>query len=352
MDWNNALILGMESSCDETAIALVRGGRDVLVSKVASQTDIHERFGGVVPEVACRAHMEVLLPMLQTVLEEAEITPDAIDGIAVTNRPGLIGALLIGVSAAKALALAWNKPIVGVNHIEAHIAAAKIAQPELTEPFIALVVSGGHTTVYLCHENGDYERLCNTLDDAAGEAFDKVASVLGLPYPGGPSIQRVAALGNPKAYPWKNSCLTKDGVNFSFSGIKTAVLYAARGQKAGRKGPLLLDEQGVADAAASFQRAAVHALVTRTVDAAKRHGVGWIALGGGVAANAALREGMQQCAETAGLRVAIPPMNLCTDNGVMIAARGWDLFRTGHADELDLATDARALPGDSQKRRG
>ncbi|MFH0911971.1 MAG: tRNA (adenosine(37)-N6)-threonylcarbamoyltransferase complex transferase subunit TsaD [Planctomycetota bacterium] len=345
MAWDKALILGIETSCDETAVAFLRGGRECAASAVASQTDLHRRFGGVVPEVACRAHMEALLPLLEGLMKERGLAPEEIDGIAVTNRPGLIGALLVGVSAAKALAYAWEKPLVGVNHIEAHISAARLTEPGLAPPFVALVVSGGHTTLYLVNEQDRYELLGTTRDDAAGEAFDKAAAVLDLPYPGGPSIEKAALQGNPRAFPWKNACLPDDGRDFSFSGIKTAVLYAARGQKAGRKGPLLLSEKERADAAASFQHAVAHALVKRTLAAAERHGVGWIALGGGVAANKALRAALEAGSNRAGIRTAIPPLALCTDNAVMVAARGWELFARGTRDTLDLDASARALPG-------
>ncbi|MHC4870980.1 MAG: tRNA (adenosine(37)-N6)-threonylcarbamoyltransferase complex transferase subunit TsaD [Planctomycetota bacterium] len=343
----DALILGIESSCDETSVAFVRGGTEVIDSAVASQIRIHERFGGVVPEVACRAHMEILLPSLQELMENNNITGDDIDAIAVTNRPGLIGALLIGVSAAKGLALAWDKPLIGVNHIEAHITAAKLIEPEITYPYVALVVSGGHTAVFLVKSNEEYILTGTTRDDAAGEAFDKAAAILDLSYPGGPSIEKAAKEGNPKAYHWKNSCLTKDGTTFSFSGIKTAVLYAARGQKGSRKDPLLLDKQGISDVAASFQRAAVHALVSRTIDRAIEHKVEWIAVGGGVAANSYLREELVKAADQNGIKTAIPPFNLCTDNAIMIAARGAELLKSGKIDDLNLTTAAREMPSGS-----
>lgn len=347
MNPDSAIVLGVETSCDETAAALVRGGRDVLSTAVASQTDLHRRTGGVVPEVACRAHMEALLPLVESVLEEADVRPAGIAAIAATNRPGLVGALLVGLSAAKALALAWEKPFLGVHHIEAHITAARLAEPDLAHPFVALVVSGGHTSLFLVHGPDRYEEIASTLDDAAGEAFDKAAAVLDLPYPGGPSIERAARDGAPDAYAWKRTCLPDDGVSFSFSGLKTAVLYAARGREAGRKGPLLLDAAGVADAAASFQRAVVHALVTRAVDAAKRCGVRWIALAGGVAANGALRAALAEAAGAAGFRTAVPPIGLCTDNAVMVAARGHEHYAAGHADALDLPAVARAAPAGS-----
>lgn len=336
-----SLILGLESSCDETAGAILRDGRNVVGEFVASQIDLHRKFGGVVPEVACRAHMECLLPGLETMFAESGVSPADLDAIAVTNRPGLIGALLVGLSAAKGLALAWNKPLIGVHHIEAHIAAARLSEPELTFPYIALVVSGGHTNVFLVKDEHTYESLGQTLDDAAGEAFDKAAKLLDLGFPGGPAIEKTARDGNAKAYHWKNACLPDDGTNFSFSGIKTAVLYAARGQNGGRRGPLLLDESGVADAAASFQRAVIHALVTRTLAAAERTGVQWVAMGGGVAANGALREALQKAAEKQGCRLAVPPMKLCTDNAVMIAARGAELHCAGLHDNLGIEAFAR-----------
>lgn len=341
---DNHMILGIESSCDETSVAFVRNGTDVIDSAIASQTRIHERFGGVVPEVACRAHMEILLPSLQELMEKNSITKNDIDAIAVTNRPGLIGALLIGVAAAKGLALAWDKPLIGVNHIEAHITAAKLVEPDIEFPYVALVVSGGHTAIFLVESNEKYRLVGSTRDDAAGEAFDKTAAILGLPYPGGPSIEKAAKNGNPKAYHWKNSCLTKDGKTFSFSGIKTAVLYAARGQKASRKDPLLLDEKGIADVAASFQRSAVHALVSRTIDRAREHNVKWVALGGGVAANSMLRSELDSAAKKHGIKTAIPPFRLCTDNAIMVAARGAELIQAGKIDSLDLYTVAREMP--------
>ena len=341
---DDTLILALESSCDETAGAILKNGRDVLAQFVASQIDLHRVYGGVVPEVACRAHMECLLPGVDSLFAQSGVRPEQLSAVAVTNRPGLIGALLVGVSAAKALALAWGKPLIGVDHIEGHIAAAAFAEPELETPYVALVVSGGHTNVYLVRERdagrGAMECLASTLDDAAGEAFDKAAKLLGLGFPGGPRIEEAAKNGDVRAYNWRNSCLPPDGANFSFSGLKTAVLYAARG-RAGRKGPLLLDEQGVADAAASFQEAVANALVSRAVDAAVKHGVKWIALGGGVAANGYLRAKVADAGQRRGIRVAVPPMSLCTDNAIMIAARATQLFEAGARDRLDLETAAR-----------
>ncbi|MDR3211072.1 MAG: tRNA (adenosine(37)-N6)-threonylcarbamoyltransferase complex transferase subunit TsaD [Planctomycetota bacterium] len=338
------LILALESSCDETAGAILRNGREVLAEFVASQVDLHRLYGGVVPEVACRAHMECLLPGVDKLFRDTGIKPAELSAVAVTHRPGLIGALLVGVTAAKALALAWDKPLIGVDHIEGHIAAAALAVPELTPPYIALVVSGGHTNLYLVREGSpgreEMECLASTLDDAAGEAFDKAAKLLGLGFPGGPRMEKAALGGNPVAQPWLNSCLPPDGQNFSFSGLKTAVLYLARG-RAGRKGELKLDASGVRDAAASFQHSVVHALVSRTMDQARRTGVKWLALGGGVAANQCLRETLAREAAEAGLQTAIPPLRLCTDNAVMVAARASRLYQAGVRDSLSLETFAR-----------
>ncbi len=339
----DSLILALESSCDETAGAILRNGSQVLAEFVASQIDLHRQFGGVVPEVACRAHMECLLPGVDKMFTDAGLTPQDLDAVAVTNRPGLIGALLVGVSAAKALAYAWNKPIIGVNHIEGHIAAAKFSHPEMEYPFVALVVSGGHTNIYYVPECGVYEKFGSTLDDAAGEAFDKAAKLLDLGFPGGPVIDKAAREGDINAFDWRDACLPrKNPYDFSFSGLKTAVLYAARGQKAGRKGPLLLDRQGVCDAAASFQNAVVRALVNRTIRVAKEKNVKWIAIGGGVSANTSLREAMAEEARKIRCNLAVPPMKLCTDNAVMIAARAHELYCAGEFADLELDACARA----------
>lgn len=338
-----SLILALESSCDETAGALLRDGKEVIGEFVASQIDLHRQFGGVVPEVACRAHMECLLPGVEKMMSDAGVTPEDLSAIAVTNRPGLIGALLVGVTAAKSLAFAWDKPLIGVNHIEGHITAASFSHPEMEYPYVALVVSGGHTNIYYVPEVGKYQKMGSTLDDAAGEAFDKAAKLLDLGFPGGPAIDKAAKNGDPTAYEWRDACLPRNNpYDFSFSGIKTAVLYASRGQRAGRKGPLLLNEQEVADVAASFQSAVVRALVKRTVKVAKEKGVHWIAIGGGVSANTSLRETMKNEASKIRCRVAVPPFSLCTDNAVMIAARGHEHFLAGNFDTLELDACPRA----------
>ena len=343
------LVLGLETSCDETACALVRDGSKIVGEFVASQVDLHRRFGGVVPEIACRAHMECLLPGLHDLLQRTGVTAREIDAIAVTYKPGLIGSLLVGVTAAKALALAWQKPLLGIDHLEAHIAACAFAEPELRPPYIALVVSGGHTALFhITRRAGvdegapgaEYILLGSTRDDAAGEAFDKAAKILNVGFPGGPAIEKAAQGGNPRAFAWRNACLPEGGFDLSFSGIKTAVLYASRGMAHGGRGPLLLDRRGVADVAASFQAAVVHALVCRVRDAARATGVKWLAVGGGVAANSVLRRELAAAAEELGCRLAIPPLPLCTDNAVMVAARGYELWQQGIRHDLALEAAA------------
>lgn len=332
-------ILAIETSCDETAVAIVNHRREILAEVIATQLDVHRQFGGVVPEVAAREHLQALLPLIETALQNAKLSPAQISAIAVTNRPGLIGALLMGITCAKALALSWHKPLIAVNHLEGHIAAANFAVPAMSPPYIALIVSGGHTTIFYVPQIGGYEKIGGTLDDAAGEAFDKAAKILGLGFPGGPAIDQAARNGNPKTFAWSNTCLPRNHpFDFSFSGLKTAVLYAARGQKAGRKGDLLLDAQGVNNAAASFQFAVTRALVKRTIAAAQIKNVKWIALGGGVAANSELRSALQIAAQKIGCATAIPPMKLCTDNAVMIAARAHEHFIKN--EFADLTIDA------------
>jgi N6-L-threonylcarbamoyladenine synthase len=322
-------VLGIETSCDETAIAVVEDGRQIRSSVVASQMLEHARYGGVVPEVASRRHVEQITLVLAQALREAEMTLAQIDAIAVTNRPGLLGALLVGVTAAKALAMTLEIPLIGVHHIEAHLYANFLTvagQPpsEAAFPAVALVVSGGHTDLFLLRAPGDYTLLGRTRDDAAGEAFDKCARLMGLDYPGGPAIQEAARAGNPKAVPLPRAWLD-GGYEFSFSGLKTAVRRIA--------------ENGipVADLAASFQEAVVDVLVRKTLAAAVETGVPRVFMAGGVAANARLRERMQAACDAAGLPLFYPPLALCTDNGAMIAATGYFHLRAGKADDLSLA---------------
>jgi N6-L-threonylcarbamoyladenine synthase len=302
-------ILGIETSCDETAAAVVNDGREMLSSVVASQADRHARFGGVVPEVASRAHVELINAVVAQALVEAGCELDDLDAVAACQGPGLAGALLVGVSAAKSLALVARVPYVGVNHHEAHMYAAMLDDPALEPPLLTLVVSGGHTMVVAMHDHGSYDVLGQTVDDAAGEAFDKVARHLGLGYPGGPAIDRLAVHGDPDAIPFPRPMLD-DGLDFSFSGLKTAVINHMR------RNP----DAEVADVAASFQAAVVDVLITKLLRAAAESAIETVVIGGGVAANSALRTRLLDEADRAGLRAVVPPLSLCTDNAAMIAA--------------------------------
>jgi N6-L-threonylcarbamoyladenine synthase len=326
-------ILAIETSCDETAAAVVEDGRRVLSSVVSSQVDLHARYGGVVPELAGRAHVELLTPVVAEALLEAGVDSGAdgrpgLDAVAATVGPGLIGALLVGVSAAKAMALAWGLPFVGVNHLEGHLAAAFLEEPELEFPLVVLLVSGGHTMLVRMDGPGSYRLLGQTIDDAAGEAFDKVARFLGLGYPGGPIIDRVSIEGDPKAVEFPRA-LMDEGYDFSFSGLKTAVITYVR------RNP----DVPVADVAASFQEAVVDVLVTKARRAALDLGVRGLCLAGGVAANSLLRERTLDVCIAEGLRPFIPSRSLCTDNAAMIGvAAAWRLEAAGPSP-LDLAAD-------------
>ncbi len=326
-------ILGIDTSCDETSIALVENGR-ILAAKVEGQLTLHSPFGGVVPEIAARAHAERFLPALSEVLAKAG-SPDA---IAVTNRPGLVGPLLVGLSAAKAFAFCKGLPIVGVHHLEAHVAAAYLLDPPPSPPFIALIASGGHTLLYDVPERGRYVRLGQTQDDAAGECFDKIAALLGLPYPGGPSIEKAALSGNPRAVDLPRPLRDDPSDDFSFSGLKTAVLYRLKGQDA-RRGDATKARVSVADFAASAQEAIADILSAKAVRAAVRRGRARLVLGGGVAANTRLRELAAERGRAAGISVFIPPKALCTDNAAMVAARGAELLEKGVWDGFDLDAD-------------
>jgi N6-L-threonylcarbamoyladenine synthase len=323
------LVLGIETSCDETAAAVVDGGRKILSSTVASQDDVHAPYGGVVPELASRRHLEVLMPVVRRALGDAGVRLDDVDGIAVTYGPGLVGSLLIGCSAAKALAYARRRPLVGVNHLEGHIYAAFLEGDPPAHPFVALVVSGGHTALYLAREPRRYERIGQTRDDAAGEAFDKVAKLLGLGFPGGPAIERVARDGDPRAIAFPTANMSDGAPDFSFSGIKTAVSLHVR-----RTGPL--GPRQVADVAASFQATAVKMLVRKTVKAALRLGVRRVVLTGGVAANTSLRLALEGECRERGWSLHVPSRHLCTDNAAMIAAAGHDRLEAGERAPLSL----------------
>jgi N6-L-threonylcarbamoyladenine synthase len=321
-------ILGIETSCDETAAAVVIGGHLVRSSVVSSQVDIHARFGGVVPEIASRAHVDLLTPVVAEALVEAGVDGPDLHAVAATVGPGLVGALLVGVSSAKALALVWGIPFVAVNHLEAHLYAALVEDPTLELPLVVLLVSGGHTLLISMEDHGRYRLLGSTLDDAAGEAFDKVARYLGLGYPGGPAIDRVAMEGDPQSIPFPRAMLA-DGLDFSFSGVKTAVINYVR------KHP----EVATADVAASFQEAVVDVLVTKARRAAQQTGAKGLVLGGGVAANSLLRERFLSACVEDGIHGSLPSRAMCTDNAAMVAAAAWWRLGSDGPSPLDTGAD-------------
>jgi N6-L-threonylcarbamoyladenine synthase len=330
------ILLTLETTCDETAAAVVTDRLEVLASVVASQDDLHRRFGGVVPEIASRAHVERILPVIHETLVKAGITLRDLDAVAVANTPGLAGSLLVGLAAAKTLALALDIPLVAVNHLQAHVYACRIASGEDVFPCIALVVSGGHTSLYRCRGALDFELLGGTIDDAAGEAFDKVASMLRLPYPGGPSIQKAAEHGNAAAYQFPRTFLNEpDRLEFSFSGLKTAVRYTLVGPGQADFDSLKLSAQQVADTAASFQAAVIDVLARKAFAALERSGLKKLCVGGGVAANSALRQRLEADAEAHEVKVYIPPLRLCTDNAVM-GAIAVERLQAGLVEDLDL----------------
>ena len=323
-------VLGIETSCDDTAASVVDDGVTIVSSVVSSQIDLHATYGGVVPELAGRAHLELLTPVIADALARAgsDETGRGIDAICVTHGPGLVGSLLVGVSEAKALAMAWGVPFVGVNHLEAHLFASMLEQPDLGWPLVVLLVSGGHSMVVEVTEPGRYRVLGGTIDDAAGEAFDKVARYLGLGYPGGPVIDRLAREGDPKAFNFPRS-LPGDGYDLSFSGLKTSVINTVR------KNP----EAATADVAASFQQAVVDVLVTRATAAAEEVGARAICLAGGVAANSQLREAVAEVAAGLGIGAFLPSRSLGTDNAAMVAAAGYWRLHHGDTSGLDLGVD-------------
>ncbi|MFO0983458.1 MAG: tRNA (adenosine(37)-N6)-threonylcarbamoyltransferase complex transferase subunit TsaD [Planctomycetota bacterium] len=333
------IILGIETSCDETAVAVVEDGVTEHASLIASQVALHAPFGGVVPELASRHHLENLLPLLAQCLRNARLVPRAIDAIAVTHKPGLIGSLLVGVSAAKALALAWHKPMVAVDHVHAHAYSAVMGRDDVPYPLATLVVSGGHTSIYAMRSAIELELVAETVDDAAGEAFDKVAAILGLGYPGGPAIDQRAAAGNPLAVKLPRSEVKGEPLAFSFSGIKTAVLYHCCGMDLARAASTLTEAQ-VADVCASFQHTVVEVLLDKLLAAAHAHGARGIALGGGVVANSRLRARAAEAARSHQLALYLAERRLTTDNAVMVAGLGYHLFRAGRIAALDLDATA------------
>ena len=327
---NNIKILAIESSCDETAAAVVENGRNVLSNIISSQIAVHTIYGGVVPEIASRKHLENIDGVIQAALQEAECGWEDIDAIAVTRGPGLVGALLVGVAEAKALAYALHKPLIGVHHIEGHIAANYISNPDWQPPFLCLVVSGGHTHLAIIEDYGVNRILGHTRDDAAGEAFDKVARAIGLGYPGGPKIQRAAENGNPAAIHFPRPCIEEEGYDFSFSGLKSAVLNYLNQQE--MRGDVISQ----ADVAASFQAAAVEVLVAKTMQAAKAYGIHRIAMAGGVSANRALREAMIAECKKHHYQFSAPELILCTDNAAMIGSAAYYQYLKGDFADLTL----------------
>jgi N6-L-threonylcarbamoyladenine synthase len=323
----STVVLAIETSCDETAAAVVMGGNDVLSSVVSSQIDIHARFGGVVPEVASRAHLEAIVPVVRQAISDAGILPGRIDAVAATAGPGLIGALLVGVSAAKSLSLVWEVPFIGVNHLEAHLYAGLLDDPTLQFPLVVLLVSGGHTMIVEMRGHGDYIVLGRTIDDAAGEAYDKVARFLDVGYPGGPAIDALASEGNASSIEFPRAMM-HDGLNVSFSGLKTSVINYVR------KNP----DVSNTDIAASFQEAVVDVLCAKTIKAAQQVGARGIVLGGGVSANSLLRSTMTTRGQQAGFSVALPSRAMCTDNAAMIASAAW--YRLLSDGPMDLSCGA------------
>lgn len=323
------IVLGIETSCDETAAAVIRNGTEILSNIVASQIESHKRFGGVVPELASRYHVEQITVVIEEALIKADVTFDDIDAIAVTEGPGLVGALLVGVNAAKAISFARNIPLVGVHHIAGHIYANRLMK-EMAFPLLSLVVSGGHTELVLMKKHGEFEVIGETRDDAAGEAYDKVARTLNLPYPGGPHIDRLANEGTP-TIDLPRAWLEEDSYDFSFSGLKSAVINTLH--NAEQKG-MSIDPKNMA---ASFQESVIDVLVTKTIKAAKEFNVKQVLLSGGVAANKGLRERLEkEFAKIDGIELLIPPLHLCTDNAAMIAAAGSILFEKGKRSEYSL----------------
>jgi N6-L-threonylcarbamoyladenine synthase len=318
------LILGIETSCDETAAAVVANGDTVVSSVVSSQVDLHARYGGVVPEIASRAHVELLTPAVAQALVESGIDGHELHAVAATVGPGLAGALLVGISAAKAYALAWGLPFIGVNHMEAHLYASFLEEPDLEPPLVVLLVSGGHTLLVSMDDHGQYRLMGTTVDDAVGEAFDKVARVMGLGYPGGPAIDRVALTGDPTAIKFPRAM--PEGLDFSLSGLKTAVIRYVRDNP----------EAPVADVAASFQAAVVDTLVDKTRRALAEVGAKTVCIGGGVAANSLLRERMLDLATAEGLRCFLPSRSMCTDNAAMVAAAAWWRYRADGPTSLEV----------------
>ncbi|BBF44356.1 TsaD/Kae1/Qri7 protein [Lachnospiraceae bacterium KM106-2] len=326
----DVLILGIESSCDETAAAVIKNGREVKSNIISSQIDLHKLYGGVVPEIASRKHIEKVNQVIEEALKEADVTLEDIDAIGVTYGPGLVGALLVGVAEAKAISYASGKPLVGVHHIEGHVSANYIEHPDLEPPFMCLIVSGGHTHIVMVKEYGKYEIIGRTRDDAAGEAFDKVARAIGLGYPGGPKIDKLAEEGNKNAIKFPRAHVAENEYDFSFSGVKSAVLNHINSRK--MKGEEIVE----ADIAASFQAAVIDVLVSHAIKAAKAYGVDKMAIAGGVASNSSLRAAMEEACKKEGLKLYYPSPIFCTDNAAMIGVAAYYEYMNGTRHGLDL----------------
>jgi N6-L-threonylcarbamoyladenine synthase len=327
-------LLTIETTCDETAAAVVTDELQVLSSVVASQDELHERFGGIVPEIASRAHLERILPVIDEAVRKAGLRLADLNAVAVANQPGLAGSLLVGLAAAKALALALDLPLVAVNHLQAHVYACRIVDGPDVFPCVGLVVSGGHTSLYRCLSGLDFTPLGGTLDDAAGEAFDKVATMLGLPYPGGPAIERAAAVGDSRSYDFPRSLLRDERLDFSFSGLKTAVRYQIAGQGM-PVDPSSLPPRTIANLAASFQQAVIDCLVGKSLQAIEQTGLRTLCVAGGVAANKAFREQLEVACQERAIALHVPPPALCTDNAVM-GALAIERLKAGQTESLDL----------------
>ena len=327
-------ILGIETSCDETGVALFCETGGVIENRVFSQIDLHRKYGGVIPELASRDHIRKTLPLVKSVLEEHHLEKKDINGIAYTAGPGLVGALLVGASVAKSLALAWGVPAIGVHHMEGHLLATLLTEDPPNYPFIALLVSGGHSQLIACYENQEYQLLGESQDDAAGEAFDKVAKMLGLDYPGGPVIEKLAAKGDPERFSFPRPMTKKPGLDFSFSGLKTAVANEIKAHA----NMTLIDK---ADLAASFQAAALETIRIKCKRALDSTGIKSLVVAGGVSANLALRENLEKIAQDKNVRIHYPPLDLCTDNGAMIAFAGYKRLCSGHEEDLTIQVKAR-----------
>ena len=337
---NDVNILAIESSCDETAAAVVRNGHEVLSNVIYSQIELHKEYGGVVPEIASRKHIEKIIPVVDKAIKDSGMALSEMDGVAVTYGPGLVGPLLVGVSFAKALAFAAGKPLIGVNHIEGHISANYVEHPELKPPYLGLVVSGGHTHLIIVKDWSDFDVLGRTVDDAAGEVFDKVARAIGLGYPGGPKIDKLAKEGNGEAIAFPKAHVNGAEYDFSFSGLKSAVLnYMNSAKMSG-------EEINKADLAASFEKAVVDVLCDHAMDACRRYGYDRFAMAGGVASNSALRREMERRCEETGIKLYIPSPVYCTDNAVMIGAAAFHELKAGRISGYDLNANPRLKLGE------